>query len=562
MLRIDNIKIPIPEKKGALEEEIERILKLNKLSKYNDMPRYSFRILRRSLDARKKPELFYVYSVAVDVEERFIHRIINNSRSNTVSIYNPRIYEMLKPTGEMMLKGRPVIVGSGPAGLFCAYVLCCRGYSPIIIERGESIDKRTETVRKFWNGLEFKKDSNVQFGEGGAGTFSDGKLNTNVNDKSGRNQFVLDTFVRFGAPEETAYVSKPHLGTDTLVKIVGEMHKYIKEHGGSFRFNTRMIGYETNSNGITHVIVERKPKPEPGREINNTLETVTIETNCLVLAIGHSARDTFEMLREKGVSMARKNFAVGLRIQHPQAMIDNCQYGEGHPENLPPADYKLTNHTDNGRDVYTFCMCPGGYVVDASSEEGRLAINGMSYSGRDSGVANSAVIVSVDKDDFNSDDVLAGLDFQREIEERAYLLGKGHIPVQKYGDFKNNVMTPEPGYFAPKIKGSYTMANLRALLPRVLNEAIIESIDKFGYTIEGFDRDDAILAGVESRTSSPVRILRNEDYMSSVEGLYPCGEGAGYAGGITSAAMDGIRTAEKIMTRYTPVRTFRMDMGL
>jgi uncharacterized FAD-dependent dehydrogenase len=274
----------------------------------------------------------------------------------------------------------------------------------------------------------------------------------------------------------------------------------------------------------------------------------------MVLAIGHSSRDTFAMLKDKKVDMASKAFAVGLRIQHPQEMIDISQYGVTGREGPGPADYKLTNRTESGRNVYSFCMCPGGYVVNASSEKGRLCVNGMSYSGRSSLNANSAIIVSVNKDDFGSDDVLAGMEFQRMLEEKAYELGGGAIPVQEYKDFKANTLSGGAGNVTPQIKGEYRLANLRDLLPEELNEAIIESIDKFGYTIEGFDRDDAILAGVESRTSSPVRILRNDDYEGSVKGLYPCGEGAGYAGGITSAAMDGIKVAEAIMRKYRPIK--------
>ncbi|MCR5357444.1 MAG: FAD-dependent monooxygenase [Lachnospiraceae bacterium] len=560
MLRIDKIKLPVPEKDRALNEAIERILQLDKISKGNESPDYSFRILRRSLDARKKPELFYVYSVVVTIDPVLEERILKHARASSVSKYEPKLYKIPDPTGDILLKGRPVIVGSGPAGLFCAYILCSKGYAPLILERGESVELRTETVRKFWNGETINVDSNVQFGEGGAGTFSDGKLNTGVNDKNGRNQFVLDTFVKMGADEETAYINKPHLGTDVLVRIVKELRCYITEHGGTFKFNTRMTGFETDGNEITAVIAEKLSNNGFGGS-NNTSEQIRIETNCLVMAIGHSARDTFKMLYDKGVQMAQKNFAVGLRIQHPQDMIDDCQYGKDHDENLPVADYKLSHHTNNGRDVYSFCMCPGGFVVNASSEKGRVAVNGMSYSLRDSGTANSAIIVSVDKKDFGSYDPLAGMEFQRKLEERAYTLGRGRIPIQQYGDFKNGEMSGKPGDFVPRIKGSYTVTDLRKLLPEELNEAIIESIDKFGYTIDGFDRPDAVLAGVESRSSSPVRILRNEDFMSNITGMYPCGEGAGYAGGITSASMDGIKVAEKIMARYTPVKSFHMSMG-
>ena len=560
MLRIDKIKIPVPEEEGALSTAIERILQLNKSGRENKTPTYKFRILRRSLDARKKPELFYVYSVAVETDSVTEDRILKHARGTSVTKYDTKPYTIPEPSGDILIKGRPVIVGAGPAGLFCAYVLCTKGYAPLILERGEPVDLRTDTVRRFWNGEALNPDSNVQFGEGGAGTFSDGKLNTGVNDKNGRNRFVLETFVAMGADEEITYINKPHLGTDVLLKIVKEMRNYITEHGGIFKFNTRMTGFESDESGITAVTAERIESSYYSIN-NNTSEQLRFETNCLILAIGHSARDTFRMLQSMGVNMTQKNFAVGFRIQHPQDMIDKCQYGEEHFNKLPPADYKLSHHTNNGRDVYSFCMCPGGYVVNASSEQGRIAVNGMSYSKRDSGIANSAIIVSVDRRDFDSDDALAGMEFQEKLEEYAYALGRGRIPVEEYGDFKNNRLSGEPGHFVPRIKGAYTIADLRKLLPEELNEAIIESMDKFGYTIEGFDRDDAVLAGIESRTSSPVRILRNEDLLSNIIGLYPCGEGAGYAGGITSAAMDGIKVAEKVMARYTPIRSFHMNMG-
>ena len=558
MIKVDRIKLPVTHDEASLKKKLEGILQLNRYCKGSNTPRYSYRIIRRSLDARRKPELFYVFSVTVTLDKLLEEKILKHSRSSFISRYEPVEYSIPEPLGDIELKGRPVIAGSGPAGLFCAYLLCRRGYAPLVIERGEDVDKRTAAVREFWNTGILKHNSNVQFGEGGAGTFSDGKLNTGVNDKKGRNRFVLDTFVDFGAPEETAYDAKPHLGTDMLVNIVRSMREYIIKHGGSFEFETLMTDIETDENEITAVIVRRTGSDNYCDKLNNSTETFKdtgdifrIETNCLVLAIGHSARDTFYMLKAKGINMVRKNFAVGLRIQHPQEMIDDCQYGKDHDSNLPPADYKLTNHTNNGRDVYSFCMCPGGYVVNASSEEGRLAVNGMSYSGRDSLVANSAIIVSVGDEDFGSDDVLAGMEFQRRLEERAYDLGEGCVPVQKYGDYKNNTVSTGAGDMVPRIKGAYKLANLRDLLPEDINNAIIETVDKFGYTMEGFDRPDAILAGVESRTSSPVRILRDDEFMGSIAGLYPCGEGAGYAGGITSAAMDGIKVAEMIMSRYS-----------
>ena len=542
MLKVDALKLPVGHSEDDLTRKLERILKLNKLKKDDSQPRYSYRMIRRSLDARRKPELFYVYSLCVSFDQGIEDRILKHVKDRNVSVYKPLVYESPGPVGEESLKGRPVIVGAGPAGLFCAYELSRMGYAPIIIERGQAVEDRIETVKRFFSQGELDSESNIQFGEGGAGTFSDGKLNTGVNDKKGRNQYVLDTFVSFGAQEEIGYDSKPHIGTDVLTLVVRNMREAIIKNGGEFLFSTRMTGFDADDLGIKGVKILSKGKED------------RIDTNCMVLAIGHSSRDTFEMLKESKVKMSPKAFAVGLRIQHPQEMIDRNQYGTSERRDLPPADYKLTNRTGDGRNVYSFCMCPGGYVVNASSEEGRLCVNGMSYSGRSSLNANSAVIVSIGKDDLEGDDVLAGMEFQRRLEEKAYWLGDGAIPVQEYGDFKKNTLSGKAGSITPQMKGRYKPANLRDLLPDELNKAIIESVDKFGYTIEGFDRDDAILAGVESRTSSPVRILRDDDLVGSIEGMYPCGEGAGYAGGITSAAMDGIKVAEAIMRKYRPFK--------
>ena len=544
MLRIDQLKLPVTHDEEALLKKINKTINLKRYHIKGEVPRYSYRILRRSLDARRKPELFYVYSLAISLDRDIEKQIIRNYRGKDISEYVPKEYKIPKPSGVYGMHGRPVITGTGPAGLFCAYLLCMCGYSPILLERGEPVDIRKKTVEDFWNGGELNSDSNVQFGEGGAGTFSDGKLNTLVNDKEGRNQFVLNTFVRFGAPVEIRYESKPHIGTDILIDIVKNMREFIISHGGTFMFSTRLEDFETDENGISAVSATRL-YPDGSRE------TISITTNCLILAIGHSARDTYMMLQKNGVSMSQKNFAVGLRIEHPQTMINECQYGKNYDKSLPPADYKLTNRTKNGRNVYSFCMCPGGFVVNASSEKDRLTVNGMSYSQRDSLNANSAIIVSVDRNDFRSDDVLAGIDYVRDLEQKAFELAQGAVPVQQYADFKNNTLSKDIGAVKPQIKGSFKQANLRKLFSEDINNAIIESIDKFGYTMEGFDRADALLSGVESRTSSPVRINREKDHTGSIKGLYPCGEGAGYAGGITSAAMDGMKTAEAVMRYYS-----------
>ena len=601
MIRIDNVKLRINHSEADLIKKIESILKIGKSSKKPGITGLQYIILRQSTDARRKPEIFYVYSVAVRLPADIENKILAKCRDRNISEYKPLKYEIPLCKGNIGIKGRPVIVGSGPAGLFCAYVLCQRGYAPVILERGECVDERKKSVEDFWNGGSLKPDSNVQFGEGGAGTFSDGKLNTGVNDKLGRNQYVLDTFVGFGADRSIAYKAKPHIGTDILVKVVRNMREYIKEHGGCFLFNTKMTGFGTDGGSISEVYAccrnididedIKKYKDEHKDVIYelspNGSTNIGISTNCVVLAIGHSARDTFKMLNDAGIEMVQKSFAVGLRIQHPQEMIDRAQYGNEHAGQLPAADYKLTNHASNGRSVYSFCMCPGGYVVNASSEDGRIAVNGMSYSGRSSLSANSAIIVSVDRNDFGSDDPLAGMEYQRRLEEKAFKLGNGKIPVQSYGDFRKNVVkkgnitagsaeitevteafclpeeeqsqsgsepSEQENSVSGLFKGEYEYSDLSSLFTESINEALVESIDKFGYTIKDFDRPDALLAGVESRTSSPVRILRDEELEGNIKGLYPCGEGAGYAGGITSAAMDGIRVAEKIIGKYVIYR--------
>lgn len=427
---------------------------------------------------------------------------------------------------------RPVIVGSGPAGLFCAYYLIQAGLKPIVLERGDDVEHRLARVEDFWNGGTLDPESNVQFGEGGAGTFSDGKLNTLVKDPAGRNREVLDIFVRAGAPDEIRYVQKPHLGTDLLITIVKNLRSMIESSGGEVRFRSKVTDLDIRNGRITGITVNGEEK---------------IETDTVVLAIGHSARDTFFLLKEKGLSMEAKSFAVGLRAEHPQQLINQYQYGLKEHDRLGAANYKLTHKGKNGRGVYSFCMCPGGYVVNASSEEKRLAVNGMSYQDRGSQNANSALIVTVTAEDFPGKDVLAGLEFQRKLEEKAYELGKGSIPVQLFGDFKNNQKSTAFKEILPCMKGSSSFANLRELLPEVLNETLIEGITAFGKIIPGFSRDDMVLSGVESRTSSPVRINRDAGFQCEIRGIYPCGEGAGFAGGITSAAMDGLKTGEAIV---------------
>lgn len=542
MIRVSQIKMRPGHTMDQLRRKTADILRV-KESRF-----CTFTVVRQSIDARKKPDVFYSYVVEVgmDREESVCARVKGNQ-----AVLTQKTVYCFPVGGSRKLLTRPVIVGMGPAGLFCGYYLAKHGYRPILLERGAAVEERMQDVEDFWKGGLLKPDSNVQFGEGGAGTFSDGKLNTLVKDKDGRNREVLQTLVQFGAKESILYEAKPHIGTDVLCSVVRNMREEILKLGGEVRFHNRMTRILTDSGHIT------------GVEVNGSQ---VIPCSQVVLAIGHSARDTFSMLYEEQVPMESKAFAVGLRVEHPQSMINETQYGSADPGALGAAPYKVTAQTTLDRGVYSFCMCPGGYVVNASSEEGRLAVNGMSYSGRDGRNANSAVIVAVTPKDFGSDHPLAGIKFQRILEEKAYRLGQGKIPVQRYGVFRRCVEEEKSQEqlsalereaavkddLQPQNKGGFIWADVSRILPSELNRAFVEGMTAFGRQIPGFDREDALLSGVESRTSSPVRIPRGEDLQSCVKGLYPCGEGAGYAGGITSAAMDGLRTAEAIAQEFKP----------
>lgn len=498
-------------------------------------------ILKHAIDARKKPTLFHVYTLGVELKDTGKEpKIVKRCKDNNVTFNIEKKYCFPK-AGKAELAEKPVIIGTGPAGLFCGYMLAKYGYKPILLERGRDVEARTKDVEAFWKDGVLNPESNVQFGEGGAGTFSDGKLNTLVKDKNGRNKEVLRIFVECGAPQRILYESKPHIGTDILKSIVTNMRKFIIKNGGEVRFESKVTELRITDKELNAVVIN---------------DTDVISTKQAVLAIGHSARDTFAYLDKIHIPMEAKSFAVGLRVEHPQRVINDSMYGV-HGNMLPAAPYKLTAQTSTGRGVYSFCMCPGGYVVNASSEKGRLAINGMSYSDRGSGNANSAIIVQVTPEDYKGKSPLAGIEFQRCLEEKAFALGKGRIPVQYYGHYvKNHSMDADDEtkhFHKPCIKGRYVFANLRGLLPLECEQAFMEGMEQFGRKIRGFDACDTILSGIESRTSSPVRIHRDENLQSpSVKGLYPCGEGAGYAGGITSAAMDGILVAEQIAMQYKP----------
>lgn len=544
MIRVQQVKC---RPNHTTEELLQRVADLLKVP-VSQITHYSIR--KQSIDARKKPDIWYSYVVDVQLpdEQRLVKRLKNKQISLTKPVaYQFPVSDFAYHDAHQLQTKRPVIIGCGPAGLFCAYLLAKAGFCPILLERGKDVDSRIRDVAHFWSTGELKIESNVQFGEGGAGTFSDGKLNTLVKDKDGRNYEVLRILEAHGAPASILYENKPHIGTDILASVVKGMRFEIERLGGEVRFHAKVTGLCTASiQEQEHTDFQDKQISQKERISGIIInETSTLTCERVVLAIGHSARDTFAMLHQTGVFMSAKSFAVGLRVEHPQELIDLSQYGEVYAKELPPSPYKVTARSKSGRGVYSFCMCPGGYVVNASSEEKGLAINGMSYSDRGSRHANSAIIVSVTKEDFASEDALAGVAFQRELEQRAYALGNGKIPVERLVDFRLD-REPKPGSEEPCMKGAYTYAQVRRIMPEPLNTAFLEGMEQFGRIIPGFDADDVLVSGIESRTSSPVRIHRDEALQSTLRGLYPCGEGAGYAGGITSAAMDGMRIAEQL----------------
>lgn len=536
MIRINQLKLPIDHKEDQLLKKAAKALRLG------PEEILELHIVKQSLDARKKPELYFSYIVDAALkggaarEEKLAGRL----KDRNITLQTPKPYRLPQP-GAQELPSRPVIIGAGPAGLFCGLALARKGYCPLILERGEDVDARTKKVERFWKEGVLDPSSNVQFGEGGAGTFSDGKLNTLVKDSFGRNHEVLRILVEFGADPSILYVNKPHIGTDVLSRIVKAIRQEILRLGGEVRFMSQVTDLITEDGTLKGLVVNGEQQ---------------IPAQAAVLAVGHSARDTFQMLLKRQVPMEAKSFAVGLRIQHPQRLINKSQYGMEECERLGPASYKLTEQVSGGRGVYSFCMCPGGYVVNASSEPGRLAVNGMSYHDRAGENANSALIVTVNPEDFSHDmeNPLAGVMFQQELEEKAYEIAGGKIPAQRYEDFRENRETTGWGSVQPAFCGEYAFGNLRKILPEYISQALLGGMESFGKKIRGFDDPDAIFAGVESRTSSPVRIPRDSSMESSLRGIFPCGEGAGYAGGITSAAMDGLKTAEELIRRYHPAQ--------
>ncbi len=522
MIRISNIKL-LPG-----EEDILLRKKAAKKLHVAEKEISAVKIIKRSLDARKKDHIFYSYTIEAEVKNE--ERVLAKAKDKDVQKEEAWEYRLPEVKGKP--NKRPVIAGFGPAGMFCALLLAQMGLRPIVLERGEDVDSRTKSVERFWREGILNPSSNVQFGEGGAGTFSDGKLTSRSKDRRGLK--VLEELAAAGGPEEILYDAKPHIGTDLLKGIVKNIREKIISLGGDVLFRSQMTDIQIEEGTVRSVTVN-------GHKI--------IPVDYLVLALGHSARDTFELLDKKGFQMEQKPFAVGVRIEHPQSMIDLSQYGMAAGErDLGAAEYRLACKTQTGRNVYTFCMCPGGYVVAAASEEGRVCTNGMSEYKRDGQNANSALLVQVFPEDFQSNHPLGGMYWQRKLEEAAFLAGGENYkaPAQYLGDFmgqtdgykKETDSTYRPGV---------VFTNLEEVLPPLLCDSLREAIAQMGKKLKGFDRPDAVLTAVESRSSSPVRILRGENGESmNVKGVYPAGEGAGYAGGIVSAAIDGMIAAEKI----------------
>ena len=530
MIRINNIRLEL----NYSDKDI--LKKASKELRVDEKAIKHISLFRRSIDARRKNDVHFLTSldVTLNLDE---NKVISKSKSNKAKITEPYEYKL---NNIIIPAQRPVIVGFGPAGMFSGLILAMVGARPIIIERGADCDTRIKDVNSFIKTGILNTSSNIQFGEGGAGTFSDGKLNTGTKDSRARK--VLIEFVNHGAPEEILYNAKPHIGTDNLRYVVKNIREHIIKLGGEVYFNTEFTGYKTKDNKITSAVIKK-----------NGYESI-IETDNIILAIGHSSRDTFKMLYNNNIIMEQKPFSVGARIEHLRENIDKSQFGKfAGNERLGSASYKLNVRTANGRGVYTFCMCPGGEVVPATSEENMVCTNGMSYFDRNADNSNSALLVGVNPEDYKSSHPLAGIEFQREIEKAAYKFGGGDYkaPVQRVGDFLKHKISTSFGEVIPSYKRGYEFSEMDSILPDFVTNSMREAIVKMNRYLDGFSSFDALLTGAETRSSSPVRIVRDKDTLQSVSlnGLYPCGEGVGYAGGIISAAVDGIKCAEKVLTQ-------------
>jgi len=532
MIRITDIKL-------ELNDALTPVSELENLKKYivanyriKDKDLNDLSIYKKAVDARKKDHVHFVYSVDLDVEneKNLLDRSIKGMIEAPILVYQE------VKSGDEMLPNPPIIIGFGPSGIFSALLLAKRGYKPIVLERGYDVEQRSRNVDHFYETGAYSEGSTILFGEGGAGTFSDGKLTTLISDL--RCRFVLESLVKGGAQPEILYINKPHVGTDILRVVIKNIRNEIIRLGGQVIFNAKVTDFIIENHVLKGVIVNHQE---------------AIKTDVCLMGIGHSARDTFQVLYNQHVQIIQKAFSIGVRIEHPQSFINQSQYGKyATAPNLGAADYKLSYHASNNRSAYTFCMCPGGWVMCASSEEGGVVTNGMSESKRDYENSNAALLVNVNPEDFGSDHPLAGVDFQRKFEQKAFLLGGSNYnaPIQLVGDFLNDQPSKKLGTVKPSYRPGYKFVKMTDIFPSYITDTMKEALNDFNRKIKGFSMPDAILTGVETRSSSPIRILRDEDHQSNIKGLYPMGEGAGYAGGIMSSAVDGIKTAEKIIVKY------------